>query len=300
MIITSKHDTIQSASVEFVQARNKYSTITVTRANLTKGCEGTLVSDVLTFPNGSFTYRLVGTDIDGIPFKYNSKHIVTFRQSDVGEFSFNPDTSSAVEMDTDEIVKLEYDFTNRGAYDTNFDFFVNTPEGLASNIEPSSLLVAAGATIKLNVFLRVTDCPIKRSTVNVTAQVSCTEQQIQAPVRSVTYRQPNNGEFSFEPVGSLAFEMDRDEILKLEYNFTNMGAYNKTFNFSANAPEGFITRIDPSSLLVAAHTTVKLQVLLRVINSSIKRGTLHAVNVTSTICTGRQIQAPMRSVLIVS
>ena len=228
---------------------------------------------------------------------------MTFRQPDVGGFSFEPVINSAVEMDTDEIVKLEYDFANRGAYGTNFNFYVNANEGLAANIEPSSLLVAAGATVKLNVFLRVTDCPIKQSiihTVNVTAKVSCTEQQIQAPVRSVTYRQPDNGELSFQPVGSLVLEMDRDEILKLEYNFTNMGAYNKTINFSTNTPEGFATRIDPSSLVVAARATVKLQVLLRVIHSSVKRGTLHAVNVTSTICTGQQIKAPTRSILIVS
>ncbi len=274
--------------------------------NLTRGCEGALVSDAVTFPNGSYTYRLVGTDIDGVPFEYNTKRIVTFGQSDVGEFSFEPIVSSVVEMDTDEVTNIEYDFTNRGAYDTNFDFTVNAPEGLVAHIEPSSSLVAAGTTIKLQMFLRVIDCRaimIRRSivhTVDVTAQISCTGQQIQAPSRSITYRQPDNGDFLFNALGSLALEMDRDEIVKLEYNFTNRGAYNKTFNFSVNAPEGLATHIDPSNLLVSAGATVKVQVLLRVIHSFVKRGTLHTVNVMSTICNGQKIQAPARSLLIVS
>ena len=302
VIITSKLSSIQSAYLDFVPRRSGSSTI-MPRVNLTKGCEGTLVSDVLTFPNGSYTYHITGTDIDGVPFKYHSKRIVTYRQPIAGEFSFEPVASLAVEMDTDEIAKIEYDFTNRGAYDTNFDFIVNTPDGLATRIDPSSLLVAPGTTVKLQVSLHVIDCPIKRGTlhtVKVTAQISCTEQQIQAPTRSVTYRQPENGEFLFEPVGSIGLEMDRDEIVKLDYKFTNRGTYNKTFKFLVNAPEGLATHIDPSNLLVAAGVTVKLQVLLRVIHSSIKRGTLHTVNVTAISCTGQQIQAPAKSVFIVS
>ena len=300
VIISSKHASIQSASLNFVQARSRNST-TAFRVNLTRGCEGALVSDAVTFPNGSYTYRLVGTDINGVPFDYNTKRIVTYRQPDVGQFSFKHIESLAVEINTEEVTNIEYDFTNRGAYDTNFDFIVNPVEGLAAHIEPSSLLVAAGSTVKLQVLLRAIDCrTIKQGTVNVTAQLSCTGQQIQAPSRSITCQQP---EFSFDAIGTLALEMDRDEIVKLEYNFTNRGAYNKTFNFSVNAPEGFATRIDPSSSLVAAGTTVKLQVLLRVIHSSIKRGTLHTVNIMmSTISTGKQIsiQAPTRSLFIVS
>jgi hypothetical protein len=207
-------------------------------------------------------------------------------------------------MDTDEVAKIEYDFTNRGAYDTNFDFIVNAPEGLAAHIEPSHSLVAAGTTVKLQVILRVINCrAIKKSTVhsvNATAQISCTGQQIHASSRSIAYRKPDSGEFSFSTIGSLALEMDRDEIVKLEYNFTNRGAYNKTFNFSVNAPEGFDARIEPSNLLVSVGATVKVQVLLHVIHSSIKRGTLHTVNVMSTICNGQKIQAPARSLLIVS
>ena len=188
VIITSEFSSIRSASLDFVQARSKNSTITV-RVNLTKGCEGALVSDVLTFPNGSYTYRMIGTDIDGVPFKYNSKRVVTFRQpDDIGEFSFEPVTSLALEMDRDEIVTLDYNFTNRGTYNKTFNFSVNASEGLATRIDPSSLLVAAGATVKLQVLLRVTHSSIKRGTlhtVNVTATISCTGQQIQAPTRSV-------------------------------------------------------------------------------------------------------------------
>ena len=303
MIISSKHGSIQSAFLNFVQAKSRNST-TAFRVNLARGCKGALVSDAVTLPNGSYTYRLVGTDIDGVSFEYNTKRIVTYRQPDVGQFLFESIISSLVEIDTDDVATIEYDFTNRGAYDTNFDFIVNSSEGLAALIEPSSLLVAAGTTVKLQVLLRIIDChTVKRSTietVNLTAQISCTGQQIQAPSILVTYRQPGNGEFSFDAVGSLALEIDRDEIVKLEYNFTNRGAYNKTFTFSVNAPEGFATRIDPSSSSVAPGTTVNVQVLLRVIHSSIKRGTLYAVNVTSTICTGQQVQAPTRSLVIVS
>ena len=304
--ISSKHGSIRSASLKFVQARSKNSIIAF-RVNLTRSCEGALVSDAATFPNGSYTYRLIGTDIDGVPFEYNARRIVTYRQPDVGQFSFKPIKNIAVEIDTDEVANIDYDFTNRGAYDTNFDFIVNAPESVAVHVEPSSSLVAAGTTVKLQVFLHVIDYrTIKRSTlhtINVTAQISCTGQQIQAPSRSITYRQPDSGEFSFNAVGSLALEMDTDEIMKLEYNFTNRGAYNKTFNFSVNTPEGFATRIDPSNSLVAAGTTIKVQVLLRVIHSSIKRGTLYTVSVMmSTISTGQHIsiQAPTRLLLIVS
>ena len=263
MIITSKHDSIRSASLHIVQARSTDTTTTI-RANLTKGCEGALVSDVFNFPSGSYTYHLVGTDIDGVPFKYNTKHMATYRLPDFGELSFEPVGNLATEMDRDKIMKLEFSFTNRGPYNTNFNFLVNAPESLATCIEPSNSLIAAGATIKLQVQVCVIDCThIEQGTlhtINVTAKISCTGQQIQAPTRLITYRQPDIREFSFEPVGKLAIEMDRDEITKLEFNFTNRGAYNETFNFSVNTPEGLATRIDPSNLLVAAGTTVKLQV----------------------------------------
>ena len=92
--------------------------------SLIKECSGALVSDTVTFPTGSFSYYLVGTDTSGIAFNsYHMKQQVTFQQP---HFDYDSvlsfDAHSAVEMDIDEIFTLNFNFTNHWTYSTYFNF----------------------------------------------------------------------------------------------------------------------------------------------------------------------------------
>ena len=117
----------------------------------------------------------------------------------------------------------------------------------------------------------------------------------------ITYQQPDVEAFSFKPFGGLAVEMDLDGNVTLKYNFTNNWKYHSNFSFSVSMPEsdGFSFSIEPKDALVTAGGSVKVQLLIRVIDSSsISSGTSYAVNVTATTCSGQQIHAPTRTVII--
>ena len=186
-MISSDHNLIQSALLNIVDR----SGIIVKHINLTKDCKGykAFFSDAVTFPSGSYFYRLVGVDIDGVAFRYDVKERITYRQPDIGAFSFVPLGGLAVEVDVDESVTLEYNFTNRWKYNTNFSFTGCAPDGFSSSIEPEHALVTAGGAVKVQLLVRVVSPSIRPGTshtvMNVTA-TTCSGHQIHAPSRTVT------------------------------------------------------------------------------------------------------------------
>ena len=115
----------------------------------------------------------------------------------------------------------------------------------------------------------------------------------------ITYQQPNIEAFSFKPFGGLAVEMNLEGSVTLEYSFTNNWKYRSNFSFSGCMPDVFSFSIEPEHTLVTAGGSVKVQLLIRVIDgSSISSGSSHAVNVTATTCSGQQIHAPTRTITI--
>ena len=157
--------------------------------SLIKECSGALVSDTVTFPTGSFSYYLVGTDTSGIAFNsYHMKQQVTFQQP---HFDYDSvlsfDAHSAVEMDIDEIFTLNFNFTNHWTYSTYFNFTGNTPAGFANLVRPQYALVVAGGSVKIEMLVRIIHPSIKRGTahtVSVSASI-CYGDAVKSASRTV-------------------------------------------------------------------------------------------------------------------
>ena len=120
--------------------------------------------------------------------------------------------------------------------------------------------------------------------------------------QQVTFHQPH---FDYDSVLSFSdaysvVEMEPDEILMLRFNFTNHWTYSTNFNFTGNTPDGFASLVKPQYALVVVGGSVKIEMLVRVVHPSIKRGTTHRVNVSASTCGGDVIQSASKTVAIVS
>ena len=113
--------------------------------------------------------------------------------------------------------------------------------------------------------------------------------------QQVTFHGPDLEAFSFKSTG---VEMDIDGI-KLDFNLINHWTYDLYFDFSGNAPEGFAIRVDPLNALIVAGGSAKVQMLLRVIHSSIWRESLHTLSISASTCSGHMLSTT-RVIAIVS
>ena len=105
---------------------------------------------------------------------------------------------------------------------------------------------------------------------------------------------------SFRSNESSVIEMERDEISKINFNFTNNWMYDAHFNFTGHVPNGFINIIKPPYALVVAGGSLSVQMLLRVVHTSISGGTSHNVSVSTSSCGSEMIQNASKTVVIVS
>lgn len=98
---------------------------------------------------------------------------------------------------------------------------------------------------------------------------------------------------------SSAVEMNRDELLKTFYNFTNNWVYDAYFNFTASIPSGFVHTVKPKYSLVAVGDSVRIELLLRVIDLNITHGSSHRVTLSASSCRTKAVSFS-RTVVIVS
>ena len=153
-IISSVHSHIQSASLDIVKTGGHI----VKSISLTKGCEGAFISDTVNFPYGSYSYHLAGTDKSGTAFEYDIPQQITFQPPD---FEFKVIGGATVEMDRDEIIKVDFNLTSHWTYDIHFNFSGDIPEGFAVHVEPLNALLLAGGSVKVEVLLRVIHSSIR-------------------------------------------------------------------------------------------------------------------------------------------
>lgn len=150
----------------------------VKQISLNKECDGALVSDCIDIPVGTYLYHLVGTDTLGIPFDYNMKEEVTFQRptpySSNITASFAHADGLAIEMEKDEILKMNFTFINSWKYDAYYNFTGSAHSGFRYLIRPAYALVPAGGQVNVEMMLRLTDQSIKRGTshsVNISASI---------------------------------------------------------------------------------------------------------------------------------
>ena len=170
-ILTSVIDDIGSVMLSIVNITDNK---VLMQLNLTKECSGYLVSNHTSIPEGSFSYHLVGTDTQGVAFNYNMKKQVRFDSPHFhsSDFSLSNNESSVIEMGRDEILKMKFTFTNKGIHDTSlcalhgtyFNFTGSVPNGFINSIRPPYALVAVGASVNVEMLLRVVHSSINRGT----------------------------------------------------------------------------------------------------------------------------------------
>ena len=162
-IITSVSDDIESAVLNLVNVTdNKI----LRQLNLTKEHSGYLVSNYTAIPKASVAYHLVGTDTSGVAFNYNMKKQVAFEPPEFqsSDFSLSSNESSVVEMDRDEILKMNFIFTNNWMHNTYFNFTGSVPNGFINSIRPPYALVPVGASVNVEMLLRIVHSSINRGT----------------------------------------------------------------------------------------------------------------------------------------
>ena len=169
----SVSDDIGSAVLNLVNVTDNRVLI---QLNLTKECSGYFVSNHTSIPEGSFSYHLAGTDIEGATFNYDMKKKVRFEQPHFqsSDFSLSSNESSVIEMDRDALLKLNFTFTNKRIHDirsahsslcdTYFNFTGSVPNGFINYIRPPYALVAGGASVQVEMLLRILHSSINRGT----------------------------------------------------------------------------------------------------------------------------------------
>ena len=187
-MVSSSANNIGSAALNLMNVTDNS---ILMQLSLTKECSGALVTNHTSIPAGSFLYHLVGRDTDGVPFTYDTKKRVKFelpharvQSSDV---SFSSSESSMIEIERDEISKINFNFTNNWMYDAYFNFTGHVPNGFISIVKPPYALVVAGGSLRVEMLIRVVHTSISGGTfhnVSVSAS-SCGSEMIQNASKTV-------------------------------------------------------------------------------------------------------------------
>ena len=146
---------VKSVRLEFADAAG-----TVVRSIPMSVCRGVLVSDDVIFPEGSFTYHLVGRDTGGNEFSYNTRNNVTFVSNIpfLSRFSVVETSSSEKTINLFKALNLTYIFLNSNLYASGFS--LSTGEalpGLTKRVYPERVVVPGGGTATAVVQLAVTN-----------------------------------------------------------------------------------------------------------------------------------------------
>lgn len=150
-------------------------------------CGGTFVTDELSFPQGTFTYEIEGTDTNGVPFKYDRKETVVF-ESKASMYELSADTS-LINVDVGEKFKVVYTLKNKGKYCTSFNVKVPKVEGfeievLPSGITENELTLHGKGSVEITVIGHATSAAAgKTHQIPITVSNDCSTVKKEKPVK---------------------------------------------------------------------------------------------------------------------
>ena len=174
MIISNRAALVESARLEFTDVAG-----TVLRSVPVSVCDGVLVTDDMIFPEGSFTYHLVGRDTGGNEFSYNTRNNVTFVSNIpfLSRLSLVGTGNSKVTINRFETLNLTYSFQNSNLYASGFS--LSTGEalpGFSKRVYPERVVVPGGGTATVVVRVAVTSESVAIGTtrnITLTASNDC-------------------------------------------------------------------------------------------------------------------------------
>lgn len=148
-----------------------------------KVCKGTFVSDQLSFPLGSYTYDITGTDVSGVPFTLENKGSATFEKNE-NLYKLTGD-ASPITVRAGHDFKVVYTLSNGGKFCTKFKINVPKIDGFELSVHPNKgeVTVQGESSVKVTITGRATSAAGGSThKISITASNDCSTLKSEKPV----------------------------------------------------------------------------------------------------------------------
>ncbi len=178
-VLTSQADSMEDVRLDLVDEFHRIQhSIPLTK------CSDALVSDLIYYPLGSFSYHLAGKDSNGIDFDYDTKSSVSFHSL----YFLTIIESSTSEISYNDMIVLSFNLTNLNEFDSRFSFFVCAPTGIEAQLQSTTSVIKAGESIIVNMDVYVPSYRVESGSHNLTLTVTNGGDRLTA-TRTITLKE---------------------------------------------------------------------------------------------------------------